>query len=134
MSSRQIRNYFLSILVISIGIILSIIAFVNVLKWEDHKISAGFNNSAEIYYTNLREEVKSDVQVLSSVQAFFDLHEGQSREEFRSFDKHILTQHKVFHAIAWLPRVPDSSRKYLREGEDRTGFQVFKSPKGKARE
>ncbi len=133
MSAKHINHYLLTALIMLVGIIVSLIAFLTVLKMENHKILVEFNNSAENFFSDFSDETKSDLQVLTSVQAFFNLHKEQSREEFHSFVQHLLLQHEAINALAWIPRVPRSLRGVYERKAKQDGLPGFQITEQKSK-
>jgi diguanylate cyclase (GGDEF)-like protein/PAS domain S-box-containing protein len=107
------------------GLMLTAIAFAVVRDWERQKLQSDFSIAAENRYTALKREVESDIEVLSSVRAFYLHAKVVTRSEFHDFTESFLLQHPGIQALEWIPRVPYSQREEYEKAAKRDGFKDF---------
>ena len=107
------------------GLMLTAIAFAVVHNRDRQRLRADFSIAAENRYTALKREVESDIEVLSSVRAFFLHAKVVTRSEFHNFTETFLLQHPGIQALEWIPRVPYSQREEYEKAAIRDGFKDF---------
>ena len=80
--STKCSCHALPIVISSIGILLSAIAFNATLGWENQKLRASFERAAEDHYSVLKRKIEFDLHVLDSVKAFYLHGHRTSRSDF----------------------------------------------------
>ncbi len=113
------------LLVITAGLALSIAAFALVRHWEHEKLRKEFAEDAENLYSVLGRVLDSDLEVLSSIQAFFVHAKVITRTEFRDFTKPLLLKHTDIQSLEWIPKVPYGKRKELENAARTDGLKDF---------
>ena len=92
-------------LILSIGIILSIIAFFLVRNWEEAIISADFKMFATTRAAAIHREAIRHMDASTALVGLYDASREVDRQEFRQFSKEVLSHHADILAVMWLPRV-----------------------------
>lgn len=121
---QRISGIFIWFVVFS-GLLLSFLMADRVRDWEQQRLEADFAGAAGNRYAALKREIESDIDVLSSVRAFFLHAEVITRAEFRNFVKPLLAKHPGIQALEWIPRVPHSRRSEYETAAIRDGFVNF---------
>ena len=116
------------------GLLLTAIAFTVVRNWERQELRAGFSIAAENRLAALEREVKSGIEVLSSVRAFYLHAKVVTRSEFHNFTESLLLQHHGIQALEWIPHVPYSQREEYEKAAQRDGFKDFQITEQSARD
>ncbi|MCK9363785.1 MAG: EAL domain-containing protein [Syntrophales bacterium] len=128
MLSIKNRQYIfrISIWVIILGgLMLTAIGFAVVRTWELQKLKADFERAAEERHAALKREIDFDLDVLSSIKAFYLHAKVVTRSEFRDFTASLFLQHPGIQALEWIPRVPYSQREEYEKAARRDGFKDF---------
>ncbi|MDP1992381.1 MAG: CHASE domain-containing protein, partial [Syntrophales bacterium] len=107
------------------GLLMSTIAFAIVHNWERQRLRVNFERAAEDRYAALKREVESNIEVLSSIKAFYLHAKVVTRAEFHNFTESFLLQHPGIQALEWIPRVPYSQRVEYEKAAKRDGFKDF---------
>ena len=113
------------------GLMLTAIAFAVVRNWERQERRADFSIAAENRYTAVKRQIESDIEVLSSVRAFY-IHGKVTRSEFHNFTESFLLQYPGIQALAWIPHVPYSQREEYEKAAKRDGLKGFQITKQSA--
>ncbi len=127
--SFQIRQkiYLISTwIIIVVGLLLSIAAFMIVDSWDHQKMRGDFERDAENRYAALKREIGSDLSVLSAIRAFFLHAKVITRWEFRNFVKPLLLEHPGVQALEWVPRISIAQRQAYEGAAKRDGFRGFR--------
>jgi diguanylate cyclase (GGDEF)-like protein/PAS domain S-box-containing protein len=107
------------------GLVISLTAFLVVRAWDRQKMKADFERSAENRYAAIKRELEADLEVLTSIKAFF-LHSPLiTRREFSDFTKTLLEKHPDIQALEWIPRIPASERGAYEKAAMRDGLKAF---------
>lgn len=117
--------YAFVIAILFIGLLISIVAFTVVKKWEGQKLWMEFYQATENRHASLQRQIDSDLQALVSLQAFYRHSERISRAEFSGFAKALLLQHASIQAIEWIPHIPYYQREEFEKAAKRDGFLRF---------
>jgi len=117
--------YVFVIAILFIGLVISIVAFSVVKKWEGQKLWMEFYQASENRQASLQRQIDSDLQALVSLQAFYLHSEKISRPEFSFFTKSLLLQHTSIQAIEWIPRIPYYQREEFEKAAKKDGFIDF---------
>ena len=107
------------------GLMLTAIAFAVVHNWERQERRTDFSIAVENRYAALEREVKSGIEVLSSVRAFYLHAKVVTRSEFHNFTESLLLQHPGIQALEWIPHVPYSQREEYEKAAKRDGLKDF---------
>ena len=107
------------------GLMLTAIAFAVVHNWDRQRRWANFERAAENRYAAVKREIESDIEVLSSIRAFYLHAKVVTRSEFHNFTESFLLQHTGIQALEWIPRVPYSQREEYEKAAKRDGFKDF---------
>jgi len=113
-------------MVLLCGVALSVCLFTVVHKWEQDHARDVFNNDAENRFMIVKREIDMDLQVLASLTALYTASPGVTREEFRQFVSHLLSEHKGIQALEWIPRVPFAGRRAYEAKARRDGYAAFR--------
>src|SRR3989339_379856 len=116
------------------GLMLTAIAFAVVRNWERQERRTDFSIAVENRYAALEREVKSGIEVLSSIRAFYLHAKVVTRSEFHNFTESLLLQHHGIQALEWIPRVPYSQREEYEKAAQRDGFKDFQITEQSARD
>ena len=125
MASRSRKN-FLPAIVALCGAFLSVCLFITVLRWEQKRAVDVFRNNAENHFMLIKREVDLDLQVLSSLKAFYAASQNVTREQFREFTSSLLPSHKSIQALEWIPRVPSAGRRLYEAMARSDGYATFR--------
>ena len=125
MASSLRRNY-LPAAVILCGAALSICLFAFFRNYEHDQALDAFQDDSENHFTLIQREIDLDLQVLSSLKAFYAASEEVTREEFREFASSLLVDHKGIQALEWIPRVPLSRRRAYEAKARSDGYAGFR--------
>ena len=122
--NRLILNK-VSLIVVFTGLVLSMMAFKEVLKWEHQKIQAGFERAAEKCFWVLEREIDSALDVLLALKAFYATSQNINRSQFRDFVSSLLSRHAGIQALGWIPLIEDSQKERYETAAKRDGSPDF---------
>jgi len=100
------QRYLPIVLTIIIGIIISILAYFFVLRWEQDRIRANFDKAAEDRAFAMQRQVSHKLDLLHSVSAFIQAEPDLSRDKFRAVTQSYLDRYPDMQALEWIPVVP----------------------------
>jgi CHASE1-domain containing sensor protein len=112
-------------LILSFGIVLSIVAYFLVRNWEEAMISADFNMFAATHAAAIHREAIRHFDASTSIVGLYDASKEVDRREFRQFSKEILTHHADVQAVMWVPRVSKANSDKLRKEAVQDGLTNF---------
>ncbi len=119
-------KHVLSLIIVILGITLSVLVFSYSLKLERQGMVEDLETDADNYYSALKRETDSSMQVLESLKALYMSSERVERSEFHIFSGHFFPSHRGIQALEWVPRVPDSLRKNYEVSARQGGFPHFR--------
>lgn len=123
---------FVVLLVFSIGIILSLVAFFLMRNQENRRLISEFNYLAEDRAAIFEDKVGDYIDLAQSLGSFYASSQSVERGEFSDFTKNILSRHKNIIDIDWIPRVLESERAIYEETASkdiRADFEIKESDK-----
>ena len=124
-SGTKIRRYAGPIVTILVGVVISLIAYALMLRWDRQVVRNEFIQEATNHFEAINRDVEFNLHTLSSLKTFYDSIGELNRTEFRDLSKHLLSLHSSVQAIEWIPRVPNSDRLACEEAARRAGFPHF---------
>ncbi|UXR66046.1 ATP-binding protein [Bdellovibrio bacteriovorus] len=108
MLSTQSRKYWLKSVTkvllpvgISFALILAVSHYLN--RAEQSKWLAEFTKKSEFTYNVLEKDLKSNLDMLSSLQSFYESSAEVTAQEFKNFAGTLHSRHPEVQALAWLP-------------------------------
>jgi signal transduction histidine kinase len=108
--------------VVSVGLVLSVIAFLLVRGYYANADSQQFERDTAYYSTNFKGDVARHVNSMAAIRAFVSASHDVNRWEFSSFARQILPQNSGFKAVLWLPHIGRSQRKAFEAGLEKDGL------------
>ncbi len=105
-----------SIVVLIVGIISSIIAFVIVSENETTRANTAFTTEAGVHADSISNAFSRIVFAIESVGALYDASVTVSQREFSSFTAPLLDRFPAIAALSWAPLVPHGERKSFEQG------------------
>lgn len=117
-------------MILSIGMILSIVAFFLVRDWEEAIIRADFEVLASTHAASLHRELSRHIDASAALVGLFDASQDVERHEFHQFAKGLLKQHSDIQAIMWTPLVAAAAAPELQRQAAVDGladFQIVES-------
>nr|BFD60404.1 hypothetical protein CKG001_25110 [Bdellovibrio sp. CKG001] len=112
MFSIQSRKYWLKSVTkvllpvcVSFGLILSVSHYLN--KTEQSKWLAEFSKKSEFTYNVLEKDLNSNLDMLSSLQSFYESSSEVTVAEFKKFAGTLHARHPEVQALAWIPVRPE---------------------------
>src|SRR3569623_555700 len=117
-------------MILSIGMILSIVSFFLVRDWEEAIIRADFEVLASTHAASLHRELSRHIDASAALVGLFDASQNVERHEFHQFAKGLLKQHSDIQAIMWTPVVAAAAAPELQRQAAVDGladFQIVES-------
>ena len=118
-------HYFLIILTMFVGIVLSISAFIASRNWDYQEMQGYFKDKAEHRYALMKMEMELNLQAGQSLKALYVSNQEVTRAQFRDFAQELLLQHPSIQALEWIHRIPDVQRPLYEQEAKREGFPLF---------
>jgi signal transduction histidine kinase/CheY-like chemotaxis protein len=107
------------------GVILSILSFFIVQKWEQREMTKVLGQIAEDRVEVLRGQLIRSMEGLHAITALYSVHKDVSRAEFRTFVADLLARQPEVQALAWDARVTDADRARWEAKTRAEGFPGF---------
>jgi PAS domain S-box-containing protein len=111
--------------VITLGITISIFAFISANNLEKEKTKIKFDKVASGHILQIKERINDALLQLDSLASFYQASYEVERSEFNKFVTHSLEHFPAIQALQWIPRVPHSKRSHIEETAQREGFPNF---------
>ena len=108
--------------VVSIGMVLSVIAFFLVRGYYIGADSQQFERDTAYYSSSFKGDVARHVNSMAAIRAFVSASHDVNRWEFSSFAHQILPQNSGFKAVLWLPHIGQPQRKAFEAGLEKDGL------------
>jgi signal transduction histidine kinase len=108
--------------VVSIGIVLSIMAFLLVRGYYINADRQQFERDAAYYGSSFQGDVVRHVNSMAAIRAFVSASHDVNRWEFSNFAHQILPQNSGFKAVLWLPHIGGAQRKAFETGLEKDGL------------
>jgi len=106
----QLRRFLPTVLVLTMGAMLSVLAFVGTRRMEERAFRSDFERSSEIRSSALRREIDSNLAALAMLHGFTELSPQVTQKAFEQFSARTLAAYPGIRALEWIPRVPSSGR------------------------
>jgi len=97
-------------IVVSIGLGLTVFAYLLVANWEQRIIDSELERRANNHAVVLQKLIDQHGQMLESLAGLFVASKDIDRSAFRRFVEPILGKHPEVQAYSWNPRVPHDQR------------------------
>ncbi len=107
------------------GLAMSLLAFTVVQNWDRQKLRSDFESDAGNRFAAIKREIESNMEVLSSVKAFFLHAKVITRSEFHDFTKPLLANHPSIQALEWAPRIPSAQRNANETATKKDGIRNY---------
>lgn len=122
---NRLTRYLLVTVIGIAGVVMSLYTFSVIHAAEGRNRRIIFENTADNYYSTLKREIESNMNVVSSLQALYIGSESITRSEFQAFSRHLLTEHPSIQALEWIPRIPLALRGSYEMKARKDGFSNF---------
>jgi len=123
--SHLLRTFLPAIAVAAVGVLLTLVVFVNLRSVEQQHAQDVFERVAQERMSALKACIDRSVNHLVSIRAHFDSSPPVSRASFARFVTPLLGQDEAVQAFEWIPRVSRSQRRNYEEAGRREGFPLF---------
>ncbi len=107
-------RYFILKLVLGAGIILFIVSFYAVRRFENRQIYSDFKLQTSYYTEALKSHILGHLDWLHSISDFYSASQYVDRNEFSRFTKPILLRHPGIIELSWIPRVLDDPMSHVK--------------------
>ncbi len=106
-----LHRYLPIILTITVGVAISLTAYLFVSEWEKEKIEASFHEAANDRNLALQRALATQLDLLHSFSAFFAAKQlNINKQEFSAFSQPFLQRYPDLQALNWIPRVQHDER------------------------
>jgi PAS domain S-box-containing protein len=112
-------------LMLSVGILLSIVAFFSVARWERQAYRAELKNKADKLATALQQSIDTNLGILRATGSLYAASEKVDRQTFTIFVKDFMTRYPGILAFSWSRRVLDSERRTYEQAIRNEGYSNF---------
>lgn len=119
-------RYLPEIVIMGLGIVLSFFIAVFLHKFEYKNVQTEFEQKAGALAVALQKNIEKDLEMLSSINAFYASSNEVTRLEFREFIKGLLPYHSGIRAIEWIPRVSGPMRAEYERSARKEGLADFR--------
>lgn len=118
-------HYLPVLLAASIGLVLSIAAFLQSLHWNKTQVEIAFREASQDRILVVQRELSHSLEVVRDIARFFQDSEFVGRREFRKFVGPPLKRQADIKALAWMPRVNAQDKQAFID-EARKSFPPFR--------
>ena len=122
---ESFQRYLPAALLLAAGVVVSVAAFVSVLRDQARLERVAFDQQAGIQTAEIQKAIERNVELLEGIGSLFSVTDNVKRNEFRDFVKHSLSDHSDIQALEWIPRVVDADRASYEEAGREDGFLDF---------
>jgi two-component system cell cycle sensor histidine kinase/response regulator CckA len=122
---RKVRLGLSEVVVIFLGLILSLTAFLIAWDLEEKNLAVKFKMDAYDIVSSLRRNLKGSLYELESIASLYAVSPGVRRQDFREFVKPYLSRNLGIQALEWIPRLPASKRAAYEQSARQEGFPDF---------
>ncbi len=112
-------------LIVSIGVLLSILLYVALGRTEWDRTRVSFEDSARKRISLLEDHVEQNLRTLDWVAGFFRSSQKVERTEFREFTRAYLKNHHDIKTVRWIPLVQDTDRTAYEDAVRNSGLNNF---------
>ncbi|MBF0288020.1 MAG: CHASE domain-containing protein [SAR324 cluster bacterium] len=124
-SHFQPNRRFLKFLIPGVCLVVTLLLFNMVHKWENTRFEFEFERQARIQGTRIKDRFIEYQMVIRFVANFLDNTVGASRKEFQGFVKNIFESYPSMQAISWNLRIKHGQRQIYEELTRKDGFRGF---------
>jgi len=121
------RSWWVAMSLLVFGFATTLLMWATAVSSEFARISAQITFDAGIRATLIQNVVRSDLELLSSVERLFASSDTVSRSEFASFTRPLLAAHSSITSVEWAPFTPEAERQNLvkqMRDEGYNGFEI----------
>jgi diguanylate cyclase (GGDEF)-like protein len=124
--SPAVAQHLPSLLAATIGVALSVAAWIGVSRWEDRLAGQEFKSVAETHHLILQNGWSEYVDKLTALRALFESSNEVSRGEFESFTQRLLRGQSAIQNFSWVPRVAKHERENFERAAQRSGVPDYR--------
>ena len=119
------RRYIPAALTLGIGTSLSLAA--SALMWhsENQRMQVQFHEQADRLNVTLQQSINNNLEVLYSLQAFYNASTEVSKQDFKQFVWPTLSRNLAIHSLNWIRRVPAAQKAAYEAAIRAEGFPAF---------
>ncbi|MCG8047690.1 MAG: CHASE domain-containing protein [Candidatus Thiodiazotropha endolucinida] len=117
-------GYFPVVLVAILGLTITIMLFVQSMRWEKNQVEIAFREASQDRILVIQREIKHSLRIVLDIASFFEASEIVGRREFRKFVGPALKNQAGIKTLEWVPVVTDEMRQTFIE-EGRQSFPPF---------
>jgi len=119
------RRYIPAALTLGIGTSLSLAA--SALMWhsENQRMQVQFHEQADRLNVTLQQSINNNLEVLYSLQAFYNASTEVSKQDFKQFVWPTLSRNLAIHSLNWIRRVPAAQKAAYEAAIRSQGFPAF---------
>src|SRR4028118_1553164 len=119
------RRYIPAALTFWIGTSLSLAASALVWHSENQRMQVQFHEQADRLNLALQQSINNNIEVLYSLQAFYNASTEVSKQDFKQFVGPPLSRHSAIHSLNWILRVPAAQKAAYEAAIRAEGFPAF---------
>jgi PAS domain S-box-containing protein len=126
-AAGRLASYIPLLLIASVGGAVSLSAYLAARTWEHARVDAQFERRAHGLTAAVEKGLASNLEVLHSIRALFEVSPDTGAQGFRDFVQGFLVRNSTIQALSWNPRVLDAERaRYEALGRQGVapGFQI----------
>ncbi|MEW8028667.1 MAG: CHASE domain-containing protein [Candidatus Thiodiazotropha sp.] len=103
-------GYFPVMLVAILGLTITIVLFVQSMRWEKSQVEIAFREASQDRILVIQREIKHSLRIVLDIASFFEASEIVGRREFRKFVGPALKNQAGIKTLEWVPVVTDEMR------------------------
>ncbi|MEG3987247.1 CHASE domain-containing protein [Microcoleus sp. S28C3] len=124
-SLQSYRRYIPAALTLWTGTSLSLAAAALVWHSENQRMQVQFDEQADRLNVTLQQSINHNLEVLYSLQAFYNASTEVSRQDFKQFVQPALSRHSAIYSVNWSVRVPAAQKAAYEAAIRAEGFPAF---------
>ncbi len=130
LSSRQL---ILLAVVLVFEIISTTTLYFALRKKEKEAITLDFESTSKEITAAIEKEISLNLEALASIKALYSVTDTISREQFKTFNAHLLKRKNTIHAFGWIPKVKHEDKalyESMAHDDGLTEFQITENIEG----
>ncbi len=117
-------GYYPVVLVAILGISITIVLFIQSIRWEKSQVEVAFREAAQDRILVIQRDIEHSLRIVLDIASFFEASDIVGRREFRKFVGPALKNQAGIKSLEWVPVVPNARRNSFLE-EARRSFPPF---------
>jgi class 3 adenylate cyclase/CHASE1-domain containing sensor protein len=125
LSNLSLKRYILLSALVIFEIFATVWLYNTLKEKEDQMLSLEFESQSKEITTAIQKEISVNLEKIASLNALYSVAYPISRENFKTFTKHLIFSNSSIHALSWIPKITYKEKELFETKIRNMGFLEF---------